>query len=440
MVRQLLVVIGIGCLSALGTAAPANAGFLGCAGDCDGGGTVVIAEIIRSVNIALGNVTVDTCTNADRNSNEGIEINELVSAVNSALNGCPDLPPTPTSPGETETPVANTATPTPTTPTGGSPSPTPTQTSDVTPIPGVRGASVAGTMTALVNTIGLLSETVTAIINAISLTGGFLVQDAALGGVGGGPAECPLGGTATQTGTFPVNYAFMLTACRVPTADGSVVFDGSLTGMFLNFNLSLQMRFLDMDGNETRTGSVQLAGMIAPTLEGDCGVTGVTLLLSSGMLSVTRTGGEPNAISFSQTRIEIEDIAFDDECVPQTFQLTFNGGATLQAANGDPVSVTFTEFVVGVNATGNPATFQIAGNIDSACFGGATTISTVTPLAVSRGEVCPRAGELLATIATNAVRIFYRDTQAIEVDDGDNGSIDLSAPNCLDPRLLMCLG
>jgi hypothetical protein len=439
MVRQRLVVIGIGCLSALGTAAPANAGFLGCAGDCDGGGTVVIAEIIRSVNIALGNATADTCTNADRNSNEGIEINELVAAVNSALDGCPDLPPTPTSPGETETPVANTATPTPTTPSGGSPSPTPTQTSDVTPVPGVPGAAVAGGMTAIVNAIGILSDTVTAIINAISLTGGFLVENGAVGAGGGTPAECPLGGTATQTGTFPVNYMFALTACRVPTVDGSVIFDGTLTGMFLNINLSLQMRFLDMDGNETRTGSVQLGGMIAPVLEGDCGVTGVTLLLTSGMLSVTRTGGETNSISFAQTRVEIENIAFDGECVPQSYDLTFNGTATLQTGGGAPVAVTFTEFTAAVNAGADPITFQLGGSIDSPCFGGVTMISTTTPLAVTRGEVCPRAGELLATIATNPARILYRDTQAVEIDAGDDGSIDLSTPDCVDSRLLMCL-
>ena len=92
----------------------------------------------------LGNGSIDTCDNADRNGNFALEINELVSAVNSALNGCPDLPPTPTAPGETETPVANTATPTPTTPTGGSPSPTPTQTSDVTPVPGVPGTAGPG--------------------------------------------------------------------------------------------------------------------------------------------------------------------------------------------------------------------------------------------------------------------------------------------------------
>jgi FG-GAP-like repeat/FG-GAP repeat len=68
--------------TATGTGGP------GCPGDCDGGGTVTINELIRGVNIALGNAAVGTCPAFDLDGNGGVMINELIAAVNSALRGC----------------------------------------------------------------------------------------------------------------------------------------------------------------------------------------------------------------------------------------------------------------------------------------------------------------------------------------------------------------
>jgi hypothetical protein len=60
-----------------------------CVGDCDGNGTVSIAELIRGVNIALGNAALDDCPSFDRNDSGTVEVNELIAAVNNALSGCP---------------------------------------------------------------------------------------------------------------------------------------------------------------------------------------------------------------------------------------------------------------------------------------------------------------------------------------------------------------
>lgn len=59
-----------------------------CAGDCDGNGTVSIAELIRAVNIALGNDDAANCRAADTNGDGRVTINELIQAVNAALLGC----------------------------------------------------------------------------------------------------------------------------------------------------------------------------------------------------------------------------------------------------------------------------------------------------------------------------------------------------------------
>jgi hypothetical protein len=82
-----------------------------CTGDCNGDGTVSIAELVNSVNIALGRTDVTQCRACDRNGDGVVSIAELIDAVGSALRGCPAEP----SATATATPTA-TPTTVPTTP------------------------------------------------------------------------------------------------------------------------------------------------------------------------------------------------------------------------------------------------------------------------------------------------------------------------------------
>jgi subtilisin-like proprotein convertase family protein len=59
-----------------------------CAGDCDGSGAVTVDELIRGVNIALGNAPVVDCRVLDRDGGGTVTVDELVAAVNNALAGC----------------------------------------------------------------------------------------------------------------------------------------------------------------------------------------------------------------------------------------------------------------------------------------------------------------------------------------------------------------
>jgi hypothetical protein len=61
-----------------------------CTGDCDGDGTVTIAELIRLVNLALGTSGSMPCAAGDVNGDGAITVNEIVAAVNGALTGCAD--------------------------------------------------------------------------------------------------------------------------------------------------------------------------------------------------------------------------------------------------------------------------------------------------------------------------------------------------------------
>ncbi|HUI26668.1 MAG TPA: hypothetical protein VL403_11345 [Candidatus Kryptonia bacterium] len=49
-------------------------------------------ELVLGVSIALGNAPVEDCQAFDPNHDNHVDTDELVSAVNNALNGCPKQP------------------------------------------------------------------------------------------------------------------------------------------------------------------------------------------------------------------------------------------------------------------------------------------------------------------------------------------------------------
>jgi hypothetical protein len=58
-------------------------------GDCNGNHVVTVDELVRGVNIALGNLPLAQCLPFDPNGDGGVGIAELVQGVNNALRGCP---------------------------------------------------------------------------------------------------------------------------------------------------------------------------------------------------------------------------------------------------------------------------------------------------------------------------------------------------------------
>jgi len=61
-----------------------------CAGDCDGGGSVTVDEIIALVNIATGVSTLASCPAGDPARDGSVSIDDIIAAVNNALlAGCP---------------------------------------------------------------------------------------------------------------------------------------------------------------------------------------------------------------------------------------------------------------------------------------------------------------------------------------------------------------
>jgi glucose/arabinose dehydrogenase len=109
-----------------------------CAGDCADDGEVSIADLIMSVNIALGNQPVSNCHATDVSGDGTVTVNELIRAVGAALEGCPPVPTATGSAGDTPTvPAVDT-------PTSTVPIPTETALSTETPAPTATSMS-AGT-------------------------------------------------------------------------------------------------------------------------------------------------------------------------------------------------------------------------------------------------------------------------------------------------------
>jgi phospholipase C len=60
-----------------------------CVGDCNADHTVAVNEILTMVRISLGTAAASACAAGDAAGNGQITIDEILAAVNNALNGCP---------------------------------------------------------------------------------------------------------------------------------------------------------------------------------------------------------------------------------------------------------------------------------------------------------------------------------------------------------------
>jgi len=64
-------------------------GCLPCVGECDGQNGVTSDELLTGVQIALGGSVVNTCAAFDANRDHAVTVDEIITAVNNALTGCP---------------------------------------------------------------------------------------------------------------------------------------------------------------------------------------------------------------------------------------------------------------------------------------------------------------------------------------------------------------
>jgi hypothetical protein len=104
--RLRALVLSAGCVLVSSAALAASAT---CVGDCDDSGTVTVDEIVKGVDIVLGERSLDQCPPLDCNGNGQVTVACLVQALGAALNGCASEPTASPTNSATPTPM-NTAT------------------------------------------------------------------------------------------------------------------------------------------------------------------------------------------------------------------------------------------------------------------------------------------------------------------------------------------
>ena len=59
-----------------------------CVGDCGDDGFVTVNELVVMINIALDDASVSTCEAGDKDHNDVVTVDEIITAVDNALSGC----------------------------------------------------------------------------------------------------------------------------------------------------------------------------------------------------------------------------------------------------------------------------------------------------------------------------------------------------------------
>lgn len=137
----------------------------------------------------------------------------------------------------------------------------------------------------------------------------------------------------------------------------------------------------------TVQASAHISGTASSSLSGSCFLTAVTLKITDGDLIVPTTNGQD--VHFAGTQVAIEHIKFADDCVPQLYELSFNGPAVLMGSAGQPIAVDFNDLIVEVDWSGDFTQIGIEGDLSAACFGGRASLKTQPDLSIFPGNPIP---------------------------------------------------
>ncbi|MBI1814773.1 MAG: hypothetical protein HYR72_07335 [Deltaproteobacteria bacterium] len=429
-----------------------------CIGDCGDDGSVTVEELIIGVNVALGVAPLSRCPSFDTDHSNDVTVDELIRGVNAALLGCVPVP-TPTGTA-TATPTASA---TVTTDNGGptrTPSPsltvalTATATATTAPVtPGQLARAVAGHAAIAADAFGAIPAVITAIATGFQLGG----SSAALGlaaSDGGAAGACPGGGTVMRQcvpngpGGVIIQFVFDPDGCVINTPDGvakltgSISLSGSGGGCVvlppIAATAKLHVEFAH-EGQSTLTVTADLSGIVAtPNFEGSCFITAADLTLSGG-LRTQLPDGRGASVDFSNTAVHVLIEAFNVNCIPLKYALTFNDSAQFtELASGEQFVATFDTFVFSQDATLNPTEVQLNGGVTSNCLGEQVTLATLTPMLSRFGTLCFQGGVLRAMSSTAQERVVYLDGGGVGIDSNNDGSVDQTFDSCLVPELLLC--
>jgi hypothetical protein len=391
VMRQRTAVIFAAALVAIGSLVPTPAGAQSCQGDCDGGGSVAINELIVLVNIALGSAPVSACTVGDANDDGSVTINELIGAVGIALNGCP-------------APAA-----------------------DAT-------AAALAVARALAQLPGLTD-----------IIGG------ALDSVGQSQT-CGLGGTLDSTcedaGAGMLAATTTADHCRLPAVDGFLESTGAVQisagGECPDHILPSNVRMVF--AVDAVLQSIQGAPLIAARIDATITVVSLTFdqppceiragaITIDGPITYRGPGGREAALQFDNTGVTLQFTGPPEAC-EDIIVATVDGPVRIDDTYGNGSSnLAATLHGLAITAHGDAHTLEIEGEVESSCVGGTARLHTAEPLAYPLDQPCFAGGMLDVTLAGATTHAAIGAAGGVDVDRTGDGVPEVSYASCLDlPR------
>jgi hypothetical protein len=215
---------------------------------------VYVNDLLTMISIALGNTSIEACMAGDTNHDSKITVDEIVTGVGYAVNGCPAAP---------------------------IPTPTATAGAQITPGP---GSAVSGQTTVALSAVTVIGDVVAAIANGLTIgaassagSSAELPMTPADPGLGGAAASCPLGGSVTRTGSLLTGYNIEFQDdCAVSTVDGKVSFAGTASVGLSGITAAVTAIFSDISGTTVfEEAAANVTGPLVgfPTQGGSCFIT-----------------------------------------------------------------------------------------------------------------------------------------------------------------------
>lgn len=270
------------------------------------------------------------------------------------------------------------------------------------------------------------------------------------GGGGGTPAPTRTATATTAPGqSTPTPVVSNPTPTRTPGSGATATpSDGPLTGSAAVQAFAAGLTAL-VDFGNTASGSAEgtAAQIVIPPITADCDPSG-TLTTSC----VATGTGSDTTVTFNDCHSvnDAGDSLIDGTVVQSTskscftpvtegdtFSSAIDADIDATSATGVHTVGTFDVTVVITLTGGGGSESTVNGTADTDCAG-ATTIVTVDPIVVVGGADCPTAGKVRVTFADGTSSVTYTSTGGIEIDLGDDGSVDETFGSCDDSGLASC--
>jgi hypothetical protein len=160
----------------------------------------------------------------------------------------------------------------------------------------------------------------------------------------------------------------------------------------------------------------------------------------NGLLAVTgeATGKTLNS-TFSAFKVEA---TFLQDATGPLATLVTSGSITLEDSQ-DPsrdVRVDYHDLrqVYRMITTQTELAMDGSADVTSSCITGTLSVATLEPVVYPKGETCPASGKVSVSSPLGAATLLFYEDGSLGVDDGSDGTVDHTYPDCLVPPELPC--